>query len=76
LFSDVVMPWRTDGFALAQYVAERWPHIEIVIASGQAKPASDMMPEHATFVAKPFNHATIFGHFKNVLSATEKPQNH
>lgn len=30
LFTDVHMPGSTDGFALARYVAERWPEIEIV----------------------------------------------
>lgn len=38
LFSDVEMPGKTDGFALARHVAEHWPWIEIVIVSGHAEP--------------------------------------
>lgn len=38
LFTDVQMPGSRDGFALARECAERWPHIKILVASGQAKP--------------------------------------
>ena len=34
LFSDVEMPGSINGFALARHVAQHWPWIEIVIASG------------------------------------------
>lgn len=34
LFTDVQMPGDLDGFGLARIVAERWPHIRVVIASG------------------------------------------
>jgi CheY-like chemotaxis protein len=37
LFSDVDMPGTITGFALARHVAEHWPLIEIVIASGHAR---------------------------------------
>ena len=48
LFSDVEMPGETDGFALAHYVADHWPWIEIVIASGNVKPGPGDMPDKAT----------------------------
>lgn len=38
LFSDVEMPGDTNGFALARHVAENYPWIEIVIASGRVRP--------------------------------------
>ncbi|WP_082516252.1 response regulator [Sphingomonas sp. Leaf412] len=38
LFSDVDMPGTINGFALARHVAEHWPQIEIVIASGHMAP--------------------------------------
>jgi CheY-like chemotaxis protein len=52
LFSDVEMPGQTNGFALARYVDEHWPWIEIVIASGRLKPEPGDMPEKATFIGK------------------------
>lgn len=54
LFSDVEMPGSIDGFELARHVAEHWPWIEIVIASGNIRPNPGDMPEKATFIAKPF----------------------
>ncbi len=55
LFSDVEMPGETNGFALARHVAEHWPWIEIVIASGRVTPSQGVMPAKATFIAKPFS---------------------
>ncbi|CAN7691128.1 hypothetical protein LJR098_002344 [Rhizobium sp. LjRoot98] len=34
--TDVQTPGELDGFVLARVVAERWPHICVVIASGAA----------------------------------------
>jgi len=53
LFTDVQMPGKLDGFALARAVADRWPHICIVIASGAAVPRQGDVPGDATFISKP-----------------------
>ncbi len=37
LFSDVVLPGRTDGVALAREVADRYPKIPIVLTTGYSK---------------------------------------
>jgi PAS domain S-box-containing protein len=34
MFSDVVMPGKLDGFALAQHVTRFWPSVKIVLTSG------------------------------------------
>ncbi|WP_419815540.1 response regulator [Glacieibacterium sp.] len=74
LFSDVEMPGETDGFALARYVAEHWPWIEIVIASGRIKPEADQMPDKATFLSKPFNHDMVLDHLRKTLPDGKKPE--
>ncbi len=74
LFSDVEMPGATDGFALARYVAEHWPWIEIVIASGRLKPEPGQMPAKATFLSKPFNHAMVHDHLRRTLPDGKKPE--
>jgi CheY-like chemotaxis protein len=48
LFSDVNMP-NVDGLSLVKIVAERWPHIGVVIASGIAD-----APEGYRFLRKPY----------------------
>jgi CheY-like chemotaxis protein len=73
LFSDVDMPGETNGFALARHVAENWPAIEIVIASGHVLPKPGEMPEKATFISKPFNKHMVHGHLRNMLPDSKLP---
>lgn len=74
LFSDVEMPGDTDGFALARHVAETWPHIEIVIASGRVKPNEGDMPAKATFIGKPFSASLVRNHLREKLPDGKKPE--
>ncbi|MBB3349663.1 response regulator [Sphingomonas sp. BK069] len=74
LFSDVDMPGDTDGFALARHVAETYPWIEIVIASGRLRPEDGDMPEKATFLSKPFSATTVHGHLRQTLPDGKKPE--
>ena len=74
LFSDVDMPGKTNGFALARHVAELWPEIEIVIASGHVLPNAGEMPDKATFLSKPFNQITVHDHLRRMLPDNKKPE--
>ncbi len=74
LFSDVDMPGQTNGFALARHVAENWPAIEIVIASGHVLPKPGEMPDKATFIAKPFNKQMVHGHLRKMLPDSKLPE--
>jgi len=73
LFTDVEMPGETDGFALAHHVAEHWPEIEIVVASGRVKPKAGDMPDNATFISKPFSAQVVHDHLREKLPAGKKP---
>lgn len=74
LFSDVEMPGSLDGFALARHVDQAWPHIEIVIASGNIDPADGDMPAKATFISKPFNAEMVHSHLAETLPDGKKPE--
>lgn len=74
LFTDVEMPGRMDGFALARLVAERWSNIEIVVASGRVRPQPGDMPDKATFISKPFSAALVREHLREKLSDEQKPE--
>jgi DNA-binding NtrC family response regulator len=74
LFSDVDMPGETNGFALARHVAEHWPTIEIVIASGHVLPKTGDMPEKATFISKPFNKHMVHEHLRKMLPDNKLPE--
>lgn len=34
LFTDITLPGGMDGLSLAEQVAVRWPHVQIMLASG------------------------------------------
>jgi two-component system, response regulator PdtaR len=54
LFTDVRMPGPMNGLELATLVCSRWPHISIVVTSGHLDPDSDLLPQEAVFIAKPY----------------------
>jgi CheY-like chemotaxis protein len=74
LFSDVDMPGSMNRFALARHVAEHWPLIDIVIASGHMLPEQGDMPEKATFITKPFSQRTVLNHLNEILPDDKKPE--
>jgi two-component system, response regulator PdtaR len=54
MVTDINLSGRPDGIALARSVAERWPHIRILIVSGAVRPAGGDYPESAIFFTKPY----------------------
>jgi hypothetical protein len=45
LITDVETPEILDGFDLARVVAEQWPHICVIVASGAATPGLTTSPK-------------------------------
>ena len=74
LFTDVEMPGTLDGFALARKVAESWPHISLVIASGRVRPSPGALPDKARFIAKPFSAEVVQSHIQEILPHVHKPE--
>jgi DNA-binding NtrC family response regulator len=54
LFTDVNMPGTPDGLGLAKFVNSRWPHVKILVASGNVTPAPEDLPEMGVFLSKPY----------------------
>lgn len=54
IFTDIDMPGSMDGIQLASLVHDRWPPVNIVIASGKHRPRSSEMPDGAVFLPKPY----------------------
>ena len=55
LFTDIKMPGPLDGIALASVAAVQWPHLAIIIGSGDALPLSAGLPRGIKFIRKPCN---------------------
>ena len=53
LFTDIQMPGSMDGLRLAHLVHSRWPHIKIILVSGQIAVTDADKPEASRFFPKP-----------------------
>jgi len=53
LFTDIQMPGSMDGLKLAHLTHARWPHIKIVLVSGQIAVTAADAPEDSRFFPKP-----------------------
>ncbi len=54
LLTDIVMPGRLDGNALARLTATRWPETRIILTSGYAGDATSPDVTRAAFLRKPY----------------------
>ncbi len=54
LLTDIDMPGSMDGLELAHAVHNRWPHLGIIIVSGQVDLAEHDLPPRSCFIAKPY----------------------
>jgi CheY-like chemotaxis protein len=59
LFTDVNMPGPLDGITLASVAAVQWPHLAIIIGSGNVLPRSCELPRGITFIRKPCNPESV-----------------
>ena len=55
LFTDIQMPGSMDGLKLAHAVHTRWPHIKIVLVSGQLAVTETDKPQDSKFFPKPLD---------------------
>ena len=53
LFTDIQMPGSMDGLKLAHLAHTRWPHIKIILVSGQIAVTEADKPEDSKFFPKP-----------------------
>lgn len=54
MVTDVRMPGRMDGLALAREVIRRRPDVAVVVVSAQVTPRPGDLPGHVPFVERPF----------------------
>ena len=57
LFTDVSMPGSISGSDLACHIAERWPGVGIIMASGRPRP--DKLPLNMHFHDKPYEPTAV-----------------
>jgi CheY-like chemotaxis protein len=71
VLTDIQMPGEIDGIKLAHHIADRWPAIKVIVASGAVSPEPGILPESATFLNKPISlevvHQALQGYFGKTL---------
>ena len=55
VFSDVNMPGTIDGLMLLWRVHDLRPAVELILTSGGERFESGALPDHGTFLPKPYN---------------------
>jgi CheY-like chemotaxis protein len=69
LFTDVNLPGTIDGLALARQVHDRWPHIGIIVVSGQSMPQPHELPPGCRFHRKPYDVNTVVRQARELTAA-------
>jgi two-component system, response regulator PdtaR len=67
LFTDIDMPGSMDGPELARMVSNRWPAIEILIASGHIRLPQSALPPNGRFLGKPYCAAAMIAELHSLL---------
>lgn len=68
VFTDIDMPGGMDGLRLAVHIRDRWPPVEIILTSGQARPAPHEMPARCMFFPKPYRHEQLARAMRNLVA--------
>lgn len=66
---DVTMPGSIDGLELAQQIWTRWPHLPVIITSGDRSIPDGLMPSHAMFLRKPWSLDVLHAAVRKYLPA-------
>jgi two-component system, response regulator PdtaR len=67
LFTDIGMPGLLDGLELARQVHERWPHVLLILTSGQREPRRAEIPDDGRFIVKPYRAEELVGQVHELL---------
>ena len=57
--TDVNMPGDMDGLALAKKVTTERPGVGLIVTSGQVHVPDEELPDHGTFLSKPYSTARL-----------------
>lgn len=72
VFTDINMPGRMDGQALAFEVNRRWPRIGLLVTSGEMTTGDSRLPAGSRFLAKPYSDVDLIAGV-NALAAPPQP---
>lgn len=59
VISDIHMPPGMDGISFVSLARERWPHLHIVLVSGNVDRAEVRLPQGGVFFSKPYRQSDL-----------------
>jgi DNA-binding NtrC family response regulator len=59
IFADVRLPGAMDGFDLAREAKVRWPHLTVVLTSGNPGRRIQALPPHVIYLPKPWDSSKV-----------------
>ena len=73
VFTDVRMPGDMDGVNLAAQISFGWPHIALLVTSGQAEGILERLPPNGYFVPKPWVAADLVAAIERIRFGQSEP---
>ena len=70
VFTDIDMPGSMDGIRLAHFIRERWPPVQIIVASGKAIVSESGLPAGSRFFTKPYADQAIVDTLRAMVAAS------
>ena len=71
IFTDVNMPGEMNGLGLAHEVSVTYPDVQLIVTSGATTLADDELPDHGTFLPKPYPTHTLVSIVEKKLDAAD-----
>ena len=69
IFADVRLSGVMDGIDLAREVKMRWPHLVVVLTSGNAGEYPEKLPPGVVYMPKPWNPVSILAAAQHAISS-------
>jgi two-component system, response regulator PdtaR len=73
LFTDIDMPGSMNGLELALAASNRWPAIEILIASGHVRLRPADLPPNGRFLGKPYRAEAMMAELHSLVGRAAPP---
>ena len=69
IFADIRLSGVMDGIDLAREVKMRWPHLMVVLTSGNASEYPERLPPGVVYMPKPWNAVSILAAAQHAISS-------
>jgi CheY-like chemotaxis protein len=71
IFSDVRLPGAMDGFDLAHEAKVRWPHLTVILTSGDPGDRLQSLPPNVIYMPKPWHAAEVLALAESAKSSAQ-----